>query len=467
MKTIIILTLMLIKGIIGINAHEQKTCNFFLIKETLEGVVIEKVILKENEIVTFDDASILSYVMVFEPGSKSGEFIKADDKIFKIKAGLSNGEIIIKVLNKDGAEREMPPINVEKAKTLSTRINITGHNNYKKAYRIDNYEKISIDEGPVIDIFSGQIPIGAGDYSFLTETHNANIIKTLSGISKIENIHNWMVVDCLLPGGISSKFIIDFGAETTVMEEHLLVNKDQVNAFNMVEYSSEGTKISNAMVTGGTGTVDNIKGVTTLERFEFGNILLKDQKVTILSKFPEAITKYGISGIIGRDILERAAGIKITDLNSEDEASIEFLKSCASAHDADHKLKYKRAGGHFFIDGSIKDRPASFLIDTGAGKMFIDKDFIDNGQVPYTMVNDEVRTASGLDGKGLEYKTVAIDDINIGGIQIPELEFEVMDLFVFKSIGLQNEAVLLGMDFFNTYDTILFNYSEEQLLLWY
>ena len=466
MKTIIILTLLLIKGIIGINGQELKTCNFFLIKETPDGVVIEKVMLKENEIVIFDDESILSYVMVFDPGSKSGEFIKADDKINKIKAGLFQGEIIIKVINKDGTEREMPPINVEKAKTLSTRINITGHNNYKKAYRIDNYDKISTDEGPVIDIFSGHIPIGAGDYSFLTETHNANIIKTLCGISKVEIIQNWMVVDCLLPGGKTSKFIIDFGAETTVMEEHLLVNKDQIKAFSMVEYSSEGTKISNATVTGGTGTVENIKGVSTLESFKFGNILLEDQKVTILTHFPEAINKYGISGVIGRDILERAAGIKISDLNSENEASVEFLKSCASVHNPDHTINYKRAGGHFFIDGSLKNRPASFLIDTGAGKLFIDKDFIDNGRVPYRMVNNELRTASGLDGKGIEYKTVAISDINIGGIQIPELEFEVMDMFVFKSIGLQNEAVLLGMEFFNNYNTIIFNYSEKELLLW-
>jgi hypothetical protein len=349
---------------------------------------------------------------------------------------------------------------------MSIRVNITGSNNYKQAYRIENFDKIYSDDGPIIDMFSGHMPMGTGDYSLMTEAHNANIAKSINGQSSVEIIRNWMVVDCSMPGGKSGKFILDFGAESTVMEEQLLEDNNHIRPFSMVEYSSEGTKVSSATVTGGTGTVDNILGISTLETFQFGDILLEDLDVTILTEFPEAISKHGISGIIGRDILESAAGIKISNLNMGNDAAIEFLETSWSGDNADHTIVYNRAGGHFFVDGTVNDKPASFLIDTGAGRMFIDQNFISDGKIPYRVVNNNPRPASGLDGELIEYKTIAIKDVNIGGIQIPELEFEVMDMFVFSTIGLQNEAVLLGMEFFNDYRNIVFDFTEKRLLLW-
>jgi len=465
MKAIITFTVTILL-ITGIYRQEPKECNFFLIKETTEGVFIEKVKLFDSEMKVFEDKTLISYVMVFNPGSKSGEFIKAGEKLRSISAGLYNGEIRISITNADGSKKEMPSIVVDHAKNMNVRINITGYNGYKTAYRVENYESIKPDQGPVIDIFAGLLPISKGDYSMMTETHDASEKGLLTGSSELEIIRNWMVVNCRLPGGKEGKFILDIGAGTTVIESSMIDEEYQIRPFQTVEHSSEGIKISDAVIGGATGTVDNIMGVATLPNLAFGDIIIEDLDVTVLKGFPDGITQYGICGIIGRDILEQACKMRITKLNDAENASIEFLETSSSLKNSDHRLEYNKAGGHLFVDGKIHDVPASFLLDTGAGKLIIDKAYVKKNHIPYELVNDEASVITGLDGQGVEVNSVQIKNIYIGDIHLPELGFELSDLYIFETMGLENEAVLLGMEFFNDFSIVLFDFEEKNVHLW-
>jgi len=455
--------IMLISGYFNLGVND---CNFFLIRETSEGVVIEKVKLYEDEITVFNDPSIISYVMVFNPGSKSGELVMAGDKLKSISAGLYGSEIKITISYSDGEKKEMPPINVEKAQSLNSRINISGFKGYKVAYRIENYEDIILDHGPVIDMFAGHIPLNEGDFSLLTETHEAKPKNLLSGRADLEIVRNWMVVIGRLPGGIEGKFIIDIGASSTIIDSKIIDEQYEVRPFRMVEHSAEGSKESDAIIGGATGTVDNIQGITTLPDFSFGNISCKDQDVTVLKGFPDGISKHGISGIIGRDILERAGALKISGLNNGTDASIEFAEPSTVNNNSDHQLNYHRAGGHFFVNGKIQNAPISFLIDTGSGKLIIDKAFLEENNIQYEKDNGKSRVVTGLDGKGINISTVQIENINVGGIELSEFEFDLADLYIFERMGLENETALLGMEFFNDYGTVVIDFAEEQILLW-
>ena len=74
----------------------------------------------------------------------------------------------------------------------------------------------------------------------------------------------------------------------------------------MVEYSEEGEKISNAFVSGATGMVENIMGKAIIPQMKMGNLIINDINITVLKDFPDKFKEYGISGIIGMDILKQA-----------------------------------------------------------------------------------------------------------------------------------------------------------------
>ncbi len=111
---------------------ENKMCNFFLIKEVRNEVHIEKVTLTEGQVQVFNDESLLSYVMVFSPGSKSGELIQQSQRVNGIVTQFSNSTIKVSILNKDGTQREMPVIDLKDATNSVVRFNITGVARYKQ-----------------------------------------------------------------------------------------------------------------------------------------------------------------------------------------------------------------------------------------------------------------------------------------------------------------------------------------------
>lgn len=95
MKSLIIIFL----SIISYQLIANETANFFLIREVNNNVIVEKVSLNENELKVFKDKSIVSYVMVFPSGSKSGEIVEKEQRIDGIIARYINNNITIIEVN--------------------------------------------------------------------------------------------------------------------------------------------------------------------------------------------------------------------------------------------------------------------------------------------------------------------------------------------------------------------------------
>jgi len=465
MKPAIINLVLYVICMIAAVPGDKKTCNFFLIKENNGEVFIEKVILNKNEKRVFKDKSILSYIMVFNPGSKSGELIQKDNRVQAFEVHYDDDGISVNILNGDGTRKKMPVIDPQRAANMIIRLNITGADGYKKAYRIENFETIIEDHGPVLDIFSGKIPLLLGDYSFLTESHESNTVSIIEGNARYDLIRDWITIKCLLPGGKEGCFVVDFGAASTVVSREALPENIDIRNFQMVEYSSEGKKVSNAVVSGATGTVDNIAGITTLPQFGFGDIIIDNFDITVLNNFPDPFLEQGITGIIGRDILAKTNTVTITNLD-DPSGKHELIFSADPVTDGDHSIPFTFGGGHLFVKGNINQTPVSFLLDTGAGKSFISTDFINTHKIPYKTIESEKKTAMGLDGKGVEYELVKISNIRIGDIELDQLEFLLSEMYIFESMGLENDAALLGMEFLNQYPKVTFDLINNQLLLW-
>jgi len=460
---------MVFLSLISLNIIAKKTCNFFLIKEANNDVIIEKVTLTENELKVFKDESILSYVMVFSPGSKSGEIIEKEQRIGGIIASYIDNTINVNILKKDGSQKDMPGIDLELASKTDVRLNITGANGYKKAFLVTQFNQVKEDDGPVLDLFSGQINLNEGDYSLFTECIASKQTKILEGSIPYEIYHGWITVNCDLGSGMKGRFVVDFGATTTVVPKNNLPFNTEIAPLEMVKYSAEKGEIkSKAVIAGATGSVNNIEGVCILDKLHFGDIEIKDLKVTVLNSFPETFNNLGIKGIIGRDVLMQTEVVHVKNLkNQSAEKWLILSRKNPQQFTHNYSVPFSFAGGgQIFMAGSISNIPVHFLFDSGAGSSYISNNFIHQNNIQFKKTRDKKSISYGIDGKGAEYEEVLLKQIEIGDVKIESMLFNMESVYAVEKSGSNEGTVLLGMNFLKNYNNVSFDFIDKKILLW-
>jgi len=444
------------------NVKTENTCNFFLIKEQNTEVTIQKEILRKGETRLFAGESLLSYVMVFSPGSKSGEIIQKVNRIKGISATYTGDRIQIQVILPNGAQKPMPDIIPKEAAITDVRLSFTGNGTYKKAFLVKNFQKILVDDGPVLDMFAGKIPLNKGDYSIFIESLESRKIFKLSGITSYTLENDWICVEGETEKGRKTKFVVDFGAESTTLSKKSIAKGTEIIPLEMAEFSPEGKKSLDAFSHGASGKVENIAGIAYLDILSLGKIEIPNCRVTVLNEFPKVFRELGVDGIIGRDILLKTDLLKIKNLiKSDGEQVLEFSESEKNLNGYTYMIPFRFAGGHLFFEGTINGSKIDFLFDSGAGGSWISKDFLNSNNVPYIIEDTETKIAYGIDGKGIEYKITSIKNVCIHPLCLDNMAFNMSDIFVLENIGLVRDAALLGMNFLRNYRHIAFDFTEN------
>ena len=447
-------------------AEVLESSNIFLVKQIGDEVSIDKIELKNNEFKLIQDENLITYIPVFAAGSKSGDLVDVDHRISGLVAGLVNGNIIVKAIKPDGSQKEMPSIEPQLGKELDIRINVTGANGFSKAILIQNYINVKVDNGPVLDMFGGTIPLNPGDFSFMFEFTEAKGGKAIEGEIPYIIDHDWIVVDCTLANEKIGRFVVDFGAATTFIPKTILPAGTEIEKFKIVEYSAEGVKESEGVTQGATGMVENIVGNAVLEKFQLGSIMLPDFKVQVLNDFPKPFLDLNISGVLGRDVLMKTDIVQISNLSKDAEKKLIFSKKDENFQASDLSIPFNFAGGgKIYIDGKIQGVPQHFFFDSGSALNSIPKQFLDDNNIHYKVISASKKLAFGIDGKGVESDVIELENITIGSIKNDTMEFDMQSVFALEKTGSGQETALLGMNFLNNYNNIIFDFVTNEINL--
>ena len=137
-----------------------------------------------------------------------------------------------------------------------------------------------------------------------------------------------------------------------------------------------------------------------------------------------------------------------------------------SYQDYDYSVPFKIAGGHLFVDGLINNSNISFLFDSGAGISCISKDFLDKNNISYKITDKNKKTAYGLDGNGIDFVSIELENIKIGNINKDKMMFDMSDIYVLQSLGIGDNAALLGMNFLVDYNKVCFDFTRNKMKIW-
>lgn len=467
MKTIILLIQILANLFLVAQTTESSGTNCFYLLEKNGQLSIDKIYLENNTVQVINDKDVVSVILSWGEGM-SGDVIFKEKRNGMFIVQNKDGLLRVKYRDESGNEKSLPEVKIEMLKRYNIRINITSENGMKKAFLIKNYEVVNDDDGPVIDMFGGKIPLNEGDYSITTESKLSDETKiTLKGNVDYQLIDGWIIVPFYLEKDNKLNFILDLAATSSVVAQKILPEKTTITKTEMIANDGLSSDTLSAKMQGATGKLDNdiFLGKAVVPKIYLGNVELNNVKVSVLKNFPKKLEELEISGILGLDILQRAEAIKINGLKESSGGKIFFVDS-DTPDKPDYNLSLTKAGGLFFTSGSVDSYPVEFIVDFGARETILSKTLFE--KIPHNSfkILEEKRPITGIDGKSSISKVVSVPHFKLSDYSFKDQSMIIADIDALNSFGIQNTSALLGMNFFTRFNTIVIDFKNKHLKIW-
>lgn len=122
-------------------------------------------------------------------------------------------------------------------------------------------------------------------------------------------------------------------------------------------------------------------------------------------------------------------------------------------------------GYHLFVDGSIAGHQARLLIDTGASKTVLDKNFI-VAKFPNLTLETNEQLTTGVGTNTLQSEFTEISDLSIGKLKMKQYKVAVLDLMhvneTYSTIQLPAIHGVIGCDLLVEQRAVI-NMKKKQL----
>lgn len=439
--------------LVGVARAQSPECRLFLLKKTKTDFVLEAVSLKENEVQVFSigkSSDVLTAILPYAPG-RSGDFIQGDESRFLV-VHYVDGELRPRVRKSDGSERALPPLKAADLVRYDIRINITGKN-AKKALLLSAGGRVEPADGPVLDMFGGQIPLGDNDYAITLEIAERQARASRAGEAPLEFVRarsgdgGYLFVKAAIPGGVEADFLVDFGASRTVVARAILPKDVAIREAMSTEYSERGARSVAYAASGAGGTVDRLF-VAELTQLRVGTLVFQEPGVLVLDDLPVLASNRRIGGILGLDLLQQSNSVAFA-YGPDGEAKL--VCGAGSAGGATVDVPFSIVAEHIVVKARVGDAPVDLILDTGSPESFV------NPTVAHAAGLDSAASASkpvtGLDGASIDVHT-AVGRLFLGSKTYERVPMSIADLPLLHTLGLHDTAGLLGGSFLRRFKRI-------------
>ena len=463
----VLLALQLLSAPQARSERELESCNVFLLKAAGSEPSVEKLMLADGDTVELDVSSSSVYVTVLLPFGvgQSGDVIQRSRGAHTAVVHCDGDYIRMTYHRADGTEHSMPAVRADDVTRYNMRVNVTSSAGPRAAFLITGGSVVEKADGPVIDMFRGLIPLEDGDYSITIETTETNEPAAIRGSAPVIFDGEHFFVEGRLPGGSTGKFIVDFGAGSTVLARSTLPDDAQIDALVGIEHSEEGSRAVSGVTAGLGGSVESFLGKSTLPELTFGSASFKDIRVSVVSDLPDIGGMKPI-GILGLDLLSRAPVVSLSyrgETMGHAAPEIEWL-DVSKKHASDAiEVPFSIVSNHLFIEGSIASQPVDFVFDTGARVSIMSDELAVDAGLP--LVGNSARELRGLDGNAVEVELRLADEVVLGNQEFRGLPFHAGQIDVLEGWGLGRSGAIIGNDFLQRFRCVEVDFGRSVILL--
>jgi hypothetical protein len=455
---LLIITAVSILGADAFSAH------IFILKESFGEVDIEKVRIRDGETLTLDGEDMITVVIPLGVG-QSGDLVKKEMRTGTISITSEDGVLRIVKSEEGGRKMSYPEVSIEDLSSYDMRVNIAGGDGTKKAFMIAGYEDAETDDGPVIDMFAGMIPLEEGDYSITLEISSVEKAAFVSGEATIYYEDGFLLTEGALSDGRKGWFIVDFGASGTLVTKDFLPSYVDIEEVKALEYSERGKREVRSAMSGAGGEVTGYLGNANPGDLFFGDVRFSDVTVSVIESMPDFGTRE-IVGILGLDLMILCDRIAFEYPRSGPGVLMMGDRHTVAEIDSPSaEVPFYYVAKHLFLDGEVNEVPVSFLFDTGARSSIISASKA--GRAGLEQVEDSSKgELRGLDGNPVETTLVNADRLRLGEWLRSDVKFYSADLSVFESLGLRQGGGIIGNDFLDDYILVEIDFERETISMW-
>lgn len=429
----------------------QATTVFFL-SQSGSDVVVDSIALAEGEMKVLSQKDVISVILPFGSGGMSGDIVQSAQRTGMIAVLYRSGELRVKLRGADGGERDLPAVKVSDLERLDLRVNITGGAGLRKAFMIRGYRDVAPAPGPVLDMFGGQVPLAAGDFSITTEVRATEAVTQMEGSAPLELDDGLLFVWGEIAGGDPGWFIVDFGAGVTAVDRRVLPPDVDVRELQALEHSETGTRDVAAVMHGAGGAVGGFLGQAVLPQLRIGSLEFSDARVSVVNELPAFGRQ--IAGILGMDLLGRAS---TATLRFTPPRALELSATPPPASGAAKVVAFSIAAKHLFVDASVDGVPVRLLFDSGARRTLVAQEIADKAGL--TIDRAQAWKVRGLDGNQVELPSAVPNRLAIGSLVLSDHRVYVGELPALRAMGLQNTGGLLGTDVLGQFARVVIDFA--------
>jgi predicted aspartyl protease len=437
--------------------------HIFVVKESFGRIELEKLEIPEEGELVIEGDDVVTVVLPLGVG-QSGDLVKRGMRGGTFTVRRSAGELRVTAEQRGGKRIAFPPVRIEDLPLYDIRVSVAGAGGAGEAFMIRRYEEALEDDGPVIDMFGGAVPLEDGDYSITLDIRRAAGERGFSGEVELSYEEGFLIAEGSIRRGGSGNFIVDLGAGGTVVAREFLPPYAEIEEVSGVEYSGDGRREVRSGMTGAGGMVRGFLGSSSPGDMIFGEAVFPDVTVRVVDSMPE-FGKVRAAGIMGIDLLGTADRVTIEFSGGESARMI--LSSGPSRRrggEPDAEIPFTMASNHIFIDGKVGSIPVSFILDTGARRSIIISSVAEEASLRDAGTGPG--KVSGLDGRIMEAKAVVAGSLGLGGWTTSDVPFLCADLSVFEAMGVSGSAGLIGNDFLDDFSRVEIDFTGGVLRLW-
>lgn len=354
--------------------------------------------------------------------------------------------------------------------SYDSRVNLVGGDGTRVAFLLTEYRNVTVDPGPVQNLFAGQpIPLGPNDWVVTTETYSAVASEPLGGHAEID-VDGHAFVRAVSSDGRSGWFVLDTGAAETVVARSFLADTARIAGAAMLEYAppSGGNASGSAAATprvleyspqGATGAVKGVMGHARFPELRIGDLRFRDAEVAVLPSLPDVFGR-AVAGILGLDLLRRGGRVAFEYPSSGTGRGHLRLGAALDSGSADVRVPFSMISSHIVIPARLNGTDVSLILDSGCPGALVDS----TGAARCRLTIRPERALQGLDGN-LTRSGSALASIQVGGARLESVRCRVSALPVFATLRDDRPMGLFGNELIARFERVLLDFPRRAVFL--
>ncbi len=409
----------------------------------------------------------IALIVASQPGL-SGDFIRGS-QASPLIARCEDGRLQILVQGPDGPPREVLARTMAELGRLRYTVGVVSWDGLSARFGIDGWRSAGPEPGPVVDLFSGKIPLGPGDYSITIEVKEVADGRSSAPQRVVEVPVERLAGYLLLPGRLGSVtgfWVLDTAAGTTLIDPDLVPAGTEVRPLSLEETSTAGRRTIPFALGGAGGSVDAVFGAVNLS-VAVGSLSLGDLDLIAGPPIPPKLrlrTGKPLLGILGLDVLRSFGSITLSFPTIESVAGRASIGGPADrAEPADLSLPLSETKSALAAIGHVGAIQLSLILDTGSPRTFLSTRAATTANLTS---HSTALEPTGLDGNPLAVRE-ATAQLRLAGRSLEPLAMVIADLPVLEPLDHGDQrAGLIGTDLLARYCTWRIDFLEPRIDLW-